>query len=159
MKKNDYRKDNRTLQEFKEDIKKYSEEQERGLHLVFKALNIDLGDEDYTDNGVDNSGEYIEDDEEIHCDADFCLNKKIEVKLCNPNINRFHIKVNQVKTYIKENAVILFIMGYDTDNPHFTFLNPKDVLDNYVDIVDLFEKRHFELKKTDFRWFYINDYF
>lgn len=117
--------DTRSEEEFKADIA-YKTLLERKLFLQW----LDLQERetgvrpDFTDTGCGKHGEYIE-DHEVSTDADFHVDGfgPVEVKFARPMLKRdFHLKVGQVKSYIKQDAMVLMVIGADEDVPKFTML-------------------------------------
>jgi len=126
--------DNRTPEEFAKDIKAATATEKELMIIYVNYLNSrKRNDKPYTwvDNGIDNTGEFIPDDKNVDCRADFLLRREgqadrpIEIKFCRPLYNRFHLKTNQVKYYIEHNICIVNFMGIDTATPSFCILPPK----------------------------------
>lgn len=131
-----YRFDKRTEEEFKNDIENCTK-----LETVLMGRYVDYLNSrtdktvDYTfiHNGVDNTGEFIKDDKEVHCGADFILrapgklDKPIEIKHCKPKRSAFHLKINHIQQCVKNNVCIINWMGVETDNPQFCILLPSDL--------------------------------
>lgn len=110
-----YRKDVRSDEQFKRDIKEGSiaEKQilERWLNVVEEATGKRPT---FTDNGCDNSGEYLE-ERDVTLDPDYDVDGYglVEVKFSNPKLhNVFHLKVDQVDRILKDKASILFANGW-----------------------------------------------
>lgn len=107
--------------------------------------------EHYGDNGVNNSGEFI-DSGQSTIGADFIVtmskgedryeNLPLEMKWV-PTAGKFTLKKNDLKAYAKENAAILFI--YNTKNCGIDMRKPKDYnLDNHI--------LRIENKSKDIKW-------
>lgn len=131
-----YRKDNRTLSQFKKDIKESSLTERKLMNLYLDFLNSKVTDNNYyyyLDNGIDNSGEFISNDKKVTSDPDFLLcrqgnpNHKIEIKFCKPDTDRFHLKLGHIKRCIKEDVCIINWMGIETENRRFCILTPKEL--------------------------------
>lgn len=122
----DYRRDVRSIDEFENDLK-IAHKIERELVERFAWFVRDrTGFKPYiTDNGADNSGKL---NATTTTDADFKFNgHPLEVKYNNDKMTRFRLKLNQLTSYVKQNAFILWVNGYQTDSPLFTVVTP-DVL-------------------------------
>ena len=127
-----YRFDSRSEQQFKEDIRVSSVKETVLMQLYVRWLNQKYPDRKYTyaHNGINNNGDYIPNNSDIDSSADFLLvspknsPRKIEIKHCNPERPRFHIKINHINRCIKEDVCIVNWMGVDTDNPKFCILTP-----------------------------------
>lgn len=112
----DKRRDNRTEEKFKEDIKLATLRERRLLNFWLMEMQ-DLGKEiQVIDTGIDNSGEFVEFSDNY---PDFKLiidgvEGLYEVKQ-NPYSHRNSFKVYDLKTYIKLNAKILLFYGITKD--------------------------------------------
>jgi len=122
-----YRFDSRSEEEFKKDIKDRTME-ERSLFLLW----LDLIEREtgvrpkYTDTGCGKKGDLLE-DKQVSTEPDFNVEGygKVEVKFAKPNLLKvFHLKENQVRSYHKNNAIILMVNGADDPIPTFTILKP-----------------------------------
>jgi hypothetical protein len=118
--------DNRTEEEFKVEIAERTL-LERNLFLRWiKMRERETGEKsEFADTGCGNHGEFIE-DKEVSTDADFNVKGigPVEVKFAKPMLKRdFHLKVGQTKSYIKQNAVILMVIGADGTIPKFTVIS------------------------------------
>ena len=127
-----YRRDNRSLDKFKQDIKDGSlaereimtrwldiEQKRTGRRPVCK------------DNGCDNTGEYLS-DRSVTLAPDFSVEGigLVEVKFSYPKLGRvFHLKTDQVIHYLKHNACILFCDGWRTDKPLYVMITPQMLTD------------------------------
>lgn len=130
-----YRKDGRTLEQFKEDIKACTKTERDLMNLYLEYLNKSVTDGNYyyyLDNGVDNTGEFIEDNKKITSEADFLLckigkpNRKIEIKFCKPDRPVFHLKISHMKRCIKEDVCVVNWMSVDNISARrFCILTPK----------------------------------
>lgn len=122
-----YRKDKRSLKEFKADIKSAKQIEfdilVRWLDYIHKTKGIVLS---YAANAPGDDGEYLE-DSEVTTDADYTVESYglIEVKFSKPKMKKhFHLKVDQVASYIKQKATLLLIDGYETECPEWTLIYP-----------------------------------
>jgi len=123
-----YRFDERSKEEFERDIRDRTME-ERSLFLMW----LDLLEKEsgcrpnYKDTGCGKTGDFLE-DSEVSTKPDFEVDGygHVEVKFSKPRLARvFHLKVSQVKQYVKQGATILMVNGTDGDIPQFTMLKPK----------------------------------
>lgn len=122
-----YRFDERSKEEFEKDIKSHTME-ERALFLLWLDLiEKDTGSRPkFKDTGCGKDGAFL-DDKDVNTDPDFEVEGygEIEVKFAKPMLNRnFHLKTNQVKSYLKKGATILMVNGSGEDVPTFTMLKP-----------------------------------
>jgi len=120
-----YRFDERSESEFKEDIKNHTME-ERALFLLWLDLvERDTGSRpEFKDTGCGRSGDFLE-DKAVNTDPDFEVDGygEVEVKFAKPMLKRyFHLKQNQVKQYLKRGACILMVNGSGEEVPEFTML-------------------------------------
>jgi len=132
----DYRLDSRTKEQFAADIKAATAQEKILMGLYVEWLNKTKGSGkapySFTDNGVDNSGEYLEPGT-AHAAADFILHKKggrdkkIEIKFCRPERPEFNFKVAQMEKYVREDVCIINFMGVETQNRRFCIFTPKDL--------------------------------
>lgn len=122
-----YRLDGRSQSEFEKDIKARTME-ERSLFLLW----LDLVEREtgkrptYKDTGCGKTGEFLTENE-VSTDPDFEVEGygKLEVKFSKPKLARvFHLKVSQVKQYLKQDATILMVNGTEKSVPEFTMLKP-----------------------------------
>lgn len=130
-----YRYDQRSEEQFKEDIKNLTLE-ERALFLAW----LDLIEKEtghrpiYKDTGCGKDGELLT-DAEVTTAPDFEVEGygKVEVKFSRPKLDHwFHLKANQVNQYLKAGATILMVNGSKEENPDFTMLK-NDALQRIVD--------------------------
>jgi hypothetical protein len=124
---NNYRFDERSKEQFEKDIRDRTME-ERSLFLLW----LDLIEKEtghrpkYKDTGCGKTGKYLE-DAEVSTAPDFEVDGygHIEVKFSKPRLIKvFHLKVGQVKQYLKQKATILMVNGTNEDIPEFTMLKP-----------------------------------
>lgn len=122
----------RTYEQFKKDIKKGHKNEREIIQRYAKFYEQATGNKlEVIDNGVDNTGEFLDVSQVTH-DADFIVNgKPLEVKIIKENLFQFRLKLNLLKSYIKQNANVLIVIGWDTDKPEFTILN-KEKLEHIV---------------------------
>lgn len=153
-----YRADKRNLTQFKRDIK-IGNETERKIINMYKeyfmevyGLHIDI-----QENGCDNSGEFLEEDQ-ISSSADFIVNgQRLEVKFNNEKLSYFHIKERHIHSYIKQGASVLWVNGWKTKRPRFTVIDPRLLIRivNNNDTIRLREwgnKEAYRLYAEDYQW-------
>lgn len=121
----EYRKDWRNDEEYAKDIADGHKAEKVIIEAYAEHLRKRYGIEVIVeDNGVDNSGKVI-DNSLVNSDADYILNGKlIEVKFINNMASEFRIKKDQLHSYVRQDAVVLFVNGYNTDTPKFTLIKP-----------------------------------
>lgn len=126
-----YRFDKRSKKDFIKHIKECSIFEKELMQLYVDWLNLKSKIYSYSDSGIDNSGEFIEDDKKVTSKADFLLHKqggrdrKIEIKHCKPERSVFHLKTSHVKRCIKEDVCIINWMNTDGPDRRFCILTPK----------------------------------
>lgn len=122
----------RTLEEFKIDIKEGHKNEREIINRYAKFYEQKTGRKLHIiDNGVDNSGEFL-DITKVKDNVDFIVNgKPLEVKIIEKKLFKFRLKLNLLKSYIKQNANMLIVIGWETDSPEFTILN-KEKIQNVV---------------------------
>jgi len=141
-KSKDYRLDSRTKEQFAADIKAATAQEKILMGLYVEWLNKTKGGGktpySFTDNGVDNSGEYLEPGT-AHAAADFILHKKggrdkkIEIKFSRTVSNsNFHLKVAQMERYIREDVCIINFMGVTPPDCRFCILTPASLKEALV---------------------------
>lgn len=118
----------RTLEQFKKDIKQAHKDEKEIVNRYAKLYNAKYGKElEIIDNGVDNDGEYI-DVSKVRDDADFIVDgKPMEVKIIKNNLFRFRLKLNLLKSYVKQGADLLIVLGWEEDKQLFTILKEEDL--------------------------------
>lgn len=124
-----YRLDGRTVDQFKEDVKRGTKREKEAIDLFEDFLYWEHGwIEPILENGVDMSGDFIEDVSKVTAQADFIVGgMPLEVKTCPNHTRVIYIKVNQVKSYIKQGASLLFVNGIDRRDPAFTLWTCEDL--------------------------------
>ena len=109
-----FRRDNRSVEEFEEDIKNRTTKENFLMALfrdeaTFRKWKI-VG---HLDNGIDNSGKIVE---KSNCDADFTIvyesgkTKLVDIKN-SPVNDKMTYKVYQLQQYVKQNASIILFYG------------------------------------------------
>lgn len=122
----EYRKDWRSDEEYAEDIKKGHITERQIVHTYAEHVRLKYKSKlIIEDNGVNNNGEVIE-ESEVNTKADYKINGfLVEVKFINDKTDMFRLKKSQVLSYIKQNATILMVNGWETDHPQFTMITPE----------------------------------
>lgn len=120
--------DNRTKEQFEKDIKEGTAIERKIIDLFAERWEEKMGNRPtIIDNGCGNDGEYL-DDNHVSADADFIFEgMPFEVKFIRPDVNCFHMKERQVKSYIRQGAYVLQVNGWNTSNPMFTVFSPKQL--------------------------------
>lgn len=118
----------RTYDEFKKDIKKAHADEREIIERYAKYCKSETGkDIDIVDNGVDNTGEFLN-VKYVRDDVDFIINgTPLEIKIIENDLFTFRLKLNLLKSYIKQGASVLIVMGWKTDSPKFTILNEEKI--------------------------------
>lgn len=127
-----YRKDVRSDDQFKRDIKAGSIAERRIIERWLNVVEKETGRRpSFNDNGCDNSGSYLEEDQVTQA-ADYVVEGYglVEVKFSNPKLHHsFHLKVDQVERILKDKSKILFVNGWSTKrNAEFVLITPDELL-------------------------------
>ena len=125
--KNDsYRLDVRSKEQFHKDILEASNHERDLVSLWTKVLSKErkkvIG---YRNNGCGNDGRPLE-ISDVSTDADFIVDDVglVEVKFSKTVCKEFfHLKVNQVNSYLKQNATLLMVNGSMTDEPVYIIID------------------------------------
>ena len=129
-----YRRDNRSVEQFANDIKNSTSIEQSLMTLYVKHLNkISKGKDvwSFVDTGVDNTGKLIKDDKRVSTEADFELFKnqvsqgKFDVKFSRKKVRNLHLKEQQLISYLKQNAKIILFM--DVERPEYILLEMNDI--------------------------------
>jgi hypothetical protein len=119
-----YRYDNRTQDQFIQDIKKGTARERLAISLFKNYLRREFG---FTgvikENGCDMSGAFIEDGRKVSTEADYLVGEAqlpLEVKTSAGHIINIHIKAKQLDSYIRQGASILYVNGIEQNVPAFT---------------------------------------
>lgn len=122
-----YRMDNRTPEQFKKDILEGHKIERQIIDAYVKQIEEEIGVIlNVEDNGCDNSGKFLK---RATSDADFLVNGTlVEVKFNKKMLKKFHLKQNQLHSYIKQGANILWVNGWETEQPVYTVLKKHDLL-------------------------------
>jgi hypothetical protein len=143
-----YRFDSRSKDKFKKDIKEASKTEEEILNLWLDVLAKDgVARPVYSNLAAGRDGKFLK-DKDVDSTADFVVegHGKVEVKFCNPFLKtRFHLKVGQLKSYIKQGCKILIVNGWETDAPVFTIINP-DMIQKIITFCEVVKWQGFGAK-------------
>lgn len=112
VKSEDYRRDSRTLEEFKSDIKKETEKEKFLLSIFEKECKKRCIPFSATDYGVNNNGDFVE---KSDCRPDYLIrigdiSGLFEIK-SSPVDFKITFKVYDLQEYIRQNAYILLFIG------------------------------------------------
>jgi hypothetical protein len=153
-----YRMDFRTKEQFEKDIKDCHRIEREIINIYIRQIEEEKGIKiTVTDNGCDNSGKLIK-NRRVTADADFLINGiPVEVKFNKKMLKYFHLKQNQLNSYIKQGANILWVNGWETDNPVYTIMHKNDLLDikenlNPISIWVFGGKQGYRLLAKNYRW-------
>jgi len=153
-----YRMDGRTVEQFAEDIAQGTRKERLIISWYVRHYEIKYGITlDVEDNGCDNSGKLLG-RKQVNTDADFKLNgRPVEVKFNNKRLLRYHFKADQLSSYLKQGASVIWVNGYQTDSPVFTVLKPPEltkIKETKIPVAFLpwGGKMCYELDAHDFRW-------
>jgi len=154
---NDYRKDWRNDDEFAKDIEESHKIERIIIDAYAEHLRIKHGLEVIIeDNGTDNSGAVVD---SANTNADFKINgKPIEVKYNNSMDYEFRFKKDQLLSYLKQDACVLWVNGWLTDSPEFTVLKPSKLQEiKETRVSKPFKtwgyKRCYTLRQYLFKWY------
>jgi hypothetical protein len=143
----DYRFDKRTKEQFIEDIKNATKVEQALMKYYVGWLNRHnkrAKSYTYRDNGIDNSGKFLE---KADSRADFCLDTPsgkshlIEIKFSRKENKNFHIKVTHVNRCITDDVCVVVFMDVDGENKRFCILTP-DMLRHMMTKEDRIVKFH-----------------
>lgn len=118
------RKDFRTHKQFTKDIKEAALIERAILKRWCRVLGIDP--DKVTETGCGPNGEYLS-HSEVHTLADYFVPDigYVEVKYSKPLLDGwFHLKVQQVESYLKQKASILMVDGFNSSKAVYTFIIP-----------------------------------
>ena len=164
----DFRRDNRTEEEFKQDIKRRTKK-EKFLVNIFQQTMTNLGHHCYVlDHAENNDGEFIATSD---CKADYIIEINGNANLydikCSPVENKWTFKVYQLQKYLenKVSIIIFYGTGYiDKDPESINYETAKYGIIHYKKIEDLLKYRHYkdkcfggkscvQIRKKDFELF------
>lgn len=115
--------DGRSQEQFIQDIQKGNDRERLAITLFKSFLRREFGSEIVIEeNGVDMSGDFIQDARKVTAEADYKVNGELmEVKTGSGHSRNIYLKVRQVDSYIKQNASLLYVNGINSQVPAFTF--------------------------------------
>ena len=153
-----YRMDNRTEEEFMEDILEGAIIErdiiERYARYVLRVYGISIV---ITDNGCDNSGEFLLEGQ-VNTKADYLINSKpCEIKHFKPNFGELPVKSGPMQKYLDQGARILLVNGYNSTQPKFTLIQPeqiREIIDTMAPVpyAPWGGKMVYMLHKDNFKW-------
>jgi len=159
-----YRFDNRDKDTFKKDIKDCSKIERLLINRYVAQLNNKLGKSvfTYVNHGVANDGKFLESNK-VNTNADYMLFKngknprKIEIKFSRKTGKLFRLKVSQIESYIKQQAIVIVFNGIEEETTTFTVLTPDDLSNIMIlyKTVPCFlwgDKLVKEIPVSDFNW-------
>lgn len=155
-----YRRDNRSPEDFKKDIKNSTEIEHQILELWLSTIEKETGiRHTYQHNGCGDDGELLNDNQ-VNTKADYLVEEYglIEVKFALPFLlENFHLKQNQVKSYIKQNASVIMVNGWQEGPKEFMLITPHNLeyIQNNMPIVKWFGfggKKSFRIPINLFTW-------
>lgn len=120
----------RTYEQFARDIKQaHMYEKDIIQRYIKRIKTVEDVHLKYKNNGADNSGKFLSYNQ-VNSKADYILiypngrEKLVEVKMIEQSLDFFRLKATLVKSYIRQQAHILLVNGYHTNNPIYTLLTP-----------------------------------
>jgi hypothetical protein len=151
--------DHRTEEEFKRDIQEGTAIELdiilRYAHYVKRVYRIDIA---ITNNGCDNSGEFLA-YRHVSTAVDYLINgKPAEIKFNKAKLSEFRLKAAQVESYVRQGASIILVNGYLSKQPKFTLITTKKLQEimntkNQKPFVGWGGKMCYVLNTSDFEWF------
>ncbi len=127
----DYRFDNRSKARFKKDLKNnHVKEAYIAVRLCIAEHSKTKEWPKLTPNGIDFTGEFIENIKEVTASPDFIIgDKTVEITRSDVVCNRsFHAKCNKIIKCLKEGHDLVFVNGYDAEKqPNYIRLTPKEI--------------------------------
>lgn len=151
-----YRRDTRNEKQFTKDIQESTEIERKILEKFIKILEQKSSGGKFViiSSGCDNSGRWLPVNQ-ISTRADYRINGKLlEIKFSRPFSKVFHWKVSQIESYIRQNASLLFVNGYDLVKPKYIYLHVIELiaLTRKYPKVLYWEKETYEIPANDFDW-------
>jgi hypothetical protein len=149
--------DNRSKEQFAEDIQKSSRVEreiiDRFVEQYKRENDVILL---VQDSGCDNSGKFLT-GSKVTTKADFIISGiPVEVKFNNQKLKKFHLKTYHLESYIQQGAWILWVNGYETKTPEFTFFKPEDLVwvRDCCPVVHFFpwSKECYQIESKEFKW-------
>jgi hypothetical protein len=171
MSVDNYKFDNRTKEEFIADMKKGLSAEVQSINIFRDILNnsdVENPDLVYVGSSEEGKISFDNNNEIANVDLfpDYLLKYKesrriranfIEVKVCNPHSRECYFKVKQLEQYKElDKVVILFVMGFATDNPRFILVNPEEILELDIEPVNVYGKSTIKVPTDRFNWLPFN---
>ncbi|MGG3561615.1 hypothetical protein ABES03_08425 [Neobacillus rhizosphaerae] len=126
-----YRFDVRTKEQFIVDIEKGNARERLAIILFKNFLKNQFGFYgDIVPNGCDMSGDFINDISKVNSGADYLVGENklpLEVKTSTGHNTTIYLKVNQVDSYIRQGASVLYVNGIERPVSAFTFWTFEDL--------------------------------
>jgi len=155
--------DNRTKAEFANDIEVGSAAElaivQRYVHYMHRVYGIELR---ITDNGCGNAGQFLE-GHQVSTAADYLIEgKPVEIKFNNRMLTTFRAKVSQIESYYRQGAAIIWVNGYLTKTPVFTYISKEKLMSIMLAGTETpFEgwggKMCYTLNNADFDWYNLDE--
>lgn len=159
--KDKYRRDIRDEQQFTKDIREGTDIERIILEKFIKILKQKLLEQKsnsgkfiVVSTGCGNSGKWLPPNQ-ISTKADYRINGKLlEIKFSRPFSTTFHWKVSQIRSYIQQNASLLFVNGYGEEKPKYIYLTTIELiaLTRKYQKVIYWDKETYEIPAKDFDW-------
>ncbi|MBC9785927.1 hypothetical protein H1S01_15685 [Heliobacterium chlorum] len=123
-----YRMEGRTIKEFARDIAQGTKTEAEIIALYVDYWRQKTGEVlTVKNNGCDNSGRLLM-NARVNLNADYLLNgKPVEVKFNNSVLNAFRFKADQLESYLKQGASVIWVNGWQTPSPVFTVLKTRQL--------------------------------
>ncbi|WP_328597295.1 hypothetical protein [Heliobacterium mobile] len=153
-----YRMDDRDIKDFARDIEHGSRVEREIIELYVDYWQRKTGEVlSIQNNGCDNSGRLLL-GANVNLKADYLLNgRPVEVKFNNSNLSTFRFKSDQLNSYMKQGASVIWVNGWQTSIPVFTVLKPKHlrlIKESKTPLPFIFwgSKLCYELSASDYTW-------
>lgn len=159
-----YRFDVRDQKQFEEDIKRWHTTENWIADVLQKMLTVAFNRSvEVRPNGCAMDGRYLEDNE-VTTEPDYSLHVEgwrkvvpLEIKSADGLLQTFHIKVEQIESYLRQDPrmLILMVRGTGTKRPEFTVLRPEDFLNHSFEQLPFATwggKLCYRLYAYQFRW-------
>lgn len=133
-----YRQDNRTKEEFAENIKECSKIEESLISTYVADIILRTGKK-YSWRAANDlaKGELVEKDSDVTSEADFIVagpdgDVKTEIKFARKHDKVFRLKVSHLKSYIKQKATLVVFMGIEQSEPKYTVIST-ELMQKFID--------------------------
>ena len=161
--KDTFRFDQRDKKTFKKDIKDATQIEWEIIKLWLNNIKRHTGKEPICySTGCGPTGDFL-DLEDVTAEADYYVEGygPVEVKFSKKELKKyFHLKVDQVHSYIEQGANVLMVNGWQTDDKKYILI-PHYLLKTMIDRCDIVSWSGFGFKPsyrfsiTDFVWRYL----